>query len=468
MPAAPINWVPVENTTAEVIPGGGLMAVTSVVDVGGVGVYRVGKPTADGQLCLVNDFMGIPPKNLTSATAPGRGTGTFDPRVVIAYDPADGTPALGDTYGAATGNWLARKNRGGFLIQGGAGGGFANAVRAAGGLGNPESFLAYLYAKCYYDGSDTRAGDGVTPTGSGINCPPDLACLSRFRAYSWSRVLESEPTDANGLPCPLSYAELSPRQEGSPQCFPAIHVNDIDYPVGWPASPRTNYAGAAADNAGAGSVAWTNPANATGPNDANYATATLANGQSTHYLVLSGFCFGLPGRVTVTNIEVDVGALASAAGVQDVEVKLFVGGSITGNNKATNTNLPTTYGVRTYSFSPASWSVTVAPVRIVNAANFGVAIRYTNTDSAQHTVSVGDVQIKLTFTPAGSAIPKQAVVRLWRGAGPFYLFHQLPPEDLLFRSGSSDGDGVISWIRNWDQNVPQWQSEEECRVVVSG
>jgi len=37
-------------------------------------------------------------------------------RYVVAYDPADGTPAKGDCWGPRNGTWLAKKNTGGFRV----------------------------------------------------------------------------------------------------------------------------------------------------------------------------------------------------------------------------------------------------------------------------------------------------------------------------------------------------------------
>jgi hypothetical protein len=76
---------------------------------------------------------------------------------------------------------------------------WAYILMPAGGAAE-ESFLAQLTAKCYYDGSDARDADGFTPTGTGLNCAPDLDCLGRYIQYSWLRV-----TDVDTGTCPLGW-----------------------------------------------------------------------------------------------------------------------------------------------------------------------------------------------------------------------------------------------------------------------
>jgi hypothetical protein len=115
----PPETIPVLNTTAEIIPGFGLMRRTGVNNDGQI---TVAKPNADGQLCLVNSPFPILPNKV------GMSAG-YHLRAVIAYDQQDGAPANGETWGATSGSWLARKNNAGFQIDGGAFQGVVNAVR---------------------------------------------------------------------------------------------------------------------------------------------------------------------------------------------------------------------------------------------------------------------------------------------------------------------------------------------------
>ncbi|MBA4191831.1 MAG: hypothetical protein C0467_27950 [Planctomycetaceae bacterium] len=123
MPSMP-DAIPVLNTESSVIPAFGLMARLSV-DANGI--LNVGQPTVDGEICIVNGPIAIPPANFGNAIANGHGT--YNPRVLLAYDEQDGVPAVGESWGAKAGQWTARKDMTGFLIDGGAGYGVVNAVR---------------------------------------------------------------------------------------------------------------------------------------------------------------------------------------------------------------------------------------------------------------------------------------------------------------------------------------------------
>ena len=84
-----IDWVPVTNTTDEVIPSGAVARVTGVSG----GTFQLAKPDADSDPYVV-----VVGRHAIPAGKGGRGT--FDPRAIAAYDPADGTPAVGDSLEA--------------------------------------------------------------------------------------------------------------------------------------------------------------------------------------------------------------------------------------------------------------------------------------------------------------------------------------------------------------------------------
>ncbi len=342
--------------------------------------------------------------------------------------------------------------------------------------GGTESFLAQLTAKCYYDGSTARDVDNFTPIGPGLNCPPDLMCLDRFIAYSWVRVGDSDedviPDDASGSgsasgsgedpefdECPVTYSQFP--QAGSPQCFPAYHENDVDLPVFPPSSPQDRYP-TIAISTGSG-TAWTNPGNVTASDD-QYATATLTASSNTATLKVTGFCFGLAGNATIDNVDVRVEGHANGAGLQDLIVKLVVLGVIGGTDHHTGADLPLADAVRSYSDTPGGWGVTLTPLK-VNRSDFGVAISYTNTAGVTRTVSIDTVVIRLSFTPSGFTAPRHCIVRLRRGAGNYYLIDQVPWEDGFRRTGDTDADGAIGFLRYWDQNTRSFKDGEEVRIV---
>lgn len=155
--------VPVYNTTSDVIPGFALMKRTGV---NADGQITVAKPDADGLVCMVNGPLAIGPSSV--------GQGSWDVQAIIAYDPQDGAPAAGETWGAGTGSWIARKDKSGFLIDGGAGFGLVNAVRQIGGSSSAAASIwkASAVRVCITSNVALNAiyagtsHDGVTLTGT--------------------------------------------------------------------------------------------------------------------------------------------------------------------------------------------------------------------------------------------------------------------------------------------------------------
>ncbi len=214
-------------------------------------------------------------------------------------------------------------------------------------------------------------------------------------------------------------------------------------------------------------MSWTTPEHASESDDV-WATCTLTAGQTTRYLLATGFCFGLPGNVTISNVEVRVEAHASSAtNVPDLEVKLVKGGGVVGSSQHTGADLPLTDAVRSYSHSPATWGGTPWTPLEFNNAGFGVALRYQNNDSVSRTVSIDAIEIRLTFTPAGGIGARHSIVRLRRGAGDYYLIDQLPWCDLFRRTDFTDAYGYIGYLRYWDPNAQQWRDGEEVRIQLA-
>ena len=123
--AVPIDWVPVLNASAAVIPSGGVMHITGQDPA--TGAMTVSQVATDGdRTVLVNGMSMIPPSAF--------GQGHFGPRVIVAYDPTDGIPVTGQIWGAKAGTFflgadLNGTSRKGFYILGGAGLGLVNAIR---------------------------------------------------------------------------------------------------------------------------------------------------------------------------------------------------------------------------------------------------------------------------------------------------------------------------------------------------
>jgi hypothetical protein len=118
------KWLPVENTTTDIIPSFAVAKVTDVVD----GIAQIEQCDTDDDPGVIVLAGAVVP----SSDSTGRSEGTYDPQVIVAYEESDGVPQPGEIWGPANGSWKLRSGRTGFQILGGAGGGVVNAVRISG------------------------------------------------------------------------------------------------------------------------------------------------------------------------------------------------------------------------------------------------------------------------------------------------------------------------------------------------
>lgn len=161
--------------------------------------------------------------------------------------------------------------------------------------------------------------------------------------------------------------------------------------------PRNPSVGA--DDSATGTIAWTNPSNATS-SDNIYATVTLSNvGDKSHYLKVTGFNFSIPAGATINGITATIERKgANANKFRDNSVKIIKCGSIVGTEMATSTSYPTTDTSVTYGSSTNLWGQTWTPSDI-NNANFGLALSSTRHSSGSgSTVSVDNITITVTYT----------------------------------------------------------------------
>lgn len=128
-------------------------------------------------------------------------------------------------------------------------------------------------------------------------------------------------------------------------------------------------------NVTAGSVAWTNVANA-GIADAANATATLtATNTQTDILKCTNFGFNIPTDATILGIEVYMLRSTDVAGtVIDYKVQLYKNGTLNGDNKATGTDWASSSTPATYGADNDLWSTGITASEI-NQSNFGVGIQ---------------------------------------------------------------------------------------------
>lgn len=161
-------------------------------------------------------------------------------------------------------------------------------------------------------------------------------------------------------------------------------------------------AGTGANNADAGNTAWSNPGNITTATDsANASANNITKSGTSQYLHATNFDFSsIPVGATIDGIDVLRREGSSTANVQDHTVQLIVGGTRSGDNKATGTTWTTSASTETFGGASDLWGLSLSRADVV-ASNFGVAIRATNiSGSAQPTARIYYVQIKVHYTEA--------------------------------------------------------------------
>lgn len=166
--------------------------------------------------------------------------------------------------------------------------------------------------------------------------------------------------------------------------------------------------GTIADDATVGTVAWTTPTNAAA-SDNSWTTAGLNSGDVTHYLKVTNAGFSIVGIPTSVVLSIERNGTGAAQDVQDSTVKLVVGGSVTGPNKAVAVNWPTTTdAVATYTWTiPTDLALTQAQV---NASTFGAVLSATVITAVGSTARVDYLSMTVTYTPplSGGSLILQA------------------------------------------------------------
>jgi hypothetical protein len=165
--------------------------------------------------------------------------------------------------------------------------------------------------------------------------------------------------------------------------------------------------GTGANNAGIGTLAWTNPTNIQA-DDGTYATVTsAANNAVTNYLRATNFGFAVPAGAVITGVQATVEWKSSAANVwRDTSVRLVKAGTGGGSSLAYSATLPTTDTVWTYgSGADDTWGNTLTRAD-VNDTGFGVELSLTHLLTASDTVSVDCVKITVYYVtvPVGAAV----------------------------------------------------------------
>lgn len=157
---------------------------------------------------------------------------------------------------------------------------------------------------------------------------------------------------------------------------------------------QTNTCGTGANDASAGTIAWSNPGNITA-DDSSVADATDFTGGNTNYLKATNFGFALSAGSTISQIDFEFTRQDSTSGTSDSEIKMVIGGTVQTTNKSAGDSWSSTEELKTFSFT-----ADLPTVAQLNASNFGVVISAGVGISTATQVDV--VKCTVTFTtPTG-------------------------------------------------------------------
>jgi hypothetical protein len=166
------------------------------------------------------------------------------------------------------------------------------------------------------------------------------------------------------------------------------------------------YAGAAADNTGVGTTAWTNEAGgAVGAPGAHFSLNHVAAGGISHYLELTNF--GLPVPAGATPRGVRFAVLVGAGGdnsIYDYRVRLIKGGVVKeAEDKASGMGWPNASGTGTgtawryFGGTFDLWGQTLSQSDVV-ASNFGLAFAVRNAAASQVNAGIYGVLATVAYT----------------------------------------------------------------------
>lgn len=189
----------------------------------------------------------------------------------------------------------------------------------------------------------------------------------------------------------------------------------------------------AANNACAGSVAWSNPTNALTSNSTAATVALSSTNTTSNCLQVNNAGYNIPTNATINGVTVTIRRLGSLVNsVRDNTVQLMIGGSPSGSNLATTTSWPNSYGNAVYGGTTELWGLALTPAQ-VNATNFGVSIRARRTANSP-TASVDYVEISVCYTTASGVFAIATTTTAASGAVGTYYFNN---------ANVTDGDPTV-------------------------
>lgn len=192
---------------------------------------------------------------------------------------------------------------------------------------------------------------------------------------------------------------------------------------------------------------WSNPDEAE-VEDGDFAEVTVDN-QPSRYLRCTNYGFNIPAGATITGITVTVRRAVSSTffgSARDISVRLLQGGSLAGDDKASNASYTTGWVNAGYGGSTDLWGLGWTPAQ-VNANNFGVAFA-AERETFTRTVYVDVISVAVTYTLDTTAPTVSSIVRA--DANP------------------TNGAGGVSWTVTFSEDVTGVDAGDFALVPGSG
>lgn len=165
------------------------------------------------------------------------------------------------------------------------------------------------------------------------------------------------------------------------------------------------YAGTAANDASAGTTAWTNASNATADDGSS---ASISTGSNSQYLKATNFGLTVPSGATIDGIQLEVKWVRTTSTYQQV-VSSVKGGTIGGTNKSTGSILPAPVAYTTFGGAADLWGQAWTDSD-VNASNFGFVVKVFNGGKGTAIGSVDAFRVTVYYTGGSSGTAKQSVI----------------------------------------------------------
>lgn len=163
-----------------------------------------------------------------------------------------------------------------------------------------------------------------------------------------------------------------------------------------------NSAGAGADDASFGAVAWTNPGNILAAEDTPADCDVGFSPGNSHYLVATDFGFALDAALVVVGVAFEARVRGFSTQITTARARLVKGGVIGSTDLSDSGQWATTFAYRTFGSASALWGETLTPAD-VNAADFGFALA-ANVPNALNHAYVDHVRATVYYAAGGGRI----------------------------------------------------------------